>query len=462
MTTVRNRDTLTDHGNRQAREALLDAAAAALDAVHPRRTVPAAVERDDARLRVGDRTYDLDAVDNVYVIGGGKGSAAVAAELDTLLGDRIDDGVVAEKATRSDRSRSTGAVAVVGAGHPLPDKTSAAVGRRALTLADAAGPNDLVLTPITGGASATLVAPADGLSSADLAETTDTLLSAGLRIEETNAVRKHCSASKGGRLAERIAPAATATLVVVDEVAGEPWGPTVGDRTTYADALDVLTRHGLIDAVPSTVVDHLRRGRDGGEPETPTPDDLATADTHAVVLAGPADAPEAARDHAAESGYTPLILSTTVEGESGAVATCLTAVAEEVATHGRPVAPPCMLISGGETTVTVGDGDGDGGPNQEFALAAAVELADTDNDHGADRPAITTLAFGTDGTDGPTDVAGGLVDATTVTRLSEAGFDVRDRLNRHDTTPALRAVDDAVVTGPTGTNVMDLRLTLVA
>jgi glycerate 2-kinase len=146
--------------------------------------------------------------------------------------------VVAEKATRSDRSRSTGAVAVVGAGHPLPDKTSAAVGRRALTLADAAGPNDLVLTPITGGASATLVAPADGLSSADLAETTDTLLSAGLRIEETNAVRKHCSASKGGRLAERIAPAATATLVVVDEVAGEPWGPTVGDRTTYADALD--------------------------------------------------------------------------------------------------------------------------------------------------------------------------------------------------------------------------------
>jgi hydroxypyruvate reductase len=272
-------------------------------------------------------------------------------------------------------------------------------------------------------------------------------LNAGCRIDEINAVRKHCSAIKGGRLAERIAPATAVTLVVVDEVAGEPWGPTVGDGTTFADALDVLERHDLAHAVPTAVVDHLRRGRDGTVAETPR-----ETDGHVVVLAGPADAAEAAEARAAELGYEPLILSTTVAGESREVATCLAAVAAEAASYGRPAEPPCVLISGGETTVQVGEGSGKGGPNQEFALASALELDDS---------SVTTLALGTDGTDGPTDAAGGLVDATTVPRMRERGIDARDHLRRHDATPALRAVDDAVVTGATGTNVMDLRLTLV-
>jgi hydroxypyruvate reductase len=307
-----------------------------------------------------------------------------------------------------------------------------------------------VIAAITGGASATLAAPADGLSLADLAATTGTLLRAGLRIDEINAVRTHCSTLKGGRLARRVAPATLVTLVVVDETAGDPWGPTVGDEATFADALSVLDRHDLTDAVPPAVLDHLRRGAAGAVRETPTRDAL---DGHVVVLAGPTDAVEAARDRAADRGYTPLILSSTVEGESREVATCLSAVAREVATHGRPVAPPCVLVSGGETTVRVGPDAGDGGPNQEFALRSALALADESS--------VTTLAMGTDGTDGPTDVAGGLVDHTTVSRLDAAGLDAAAHLRRHDSTAALRAVDDAVVTGPTGTNVMDLRLTLV-
>jgi len=447
MTTIQNRAALTDHGNREARRALLDVATAALDAVHPNRTVPAVVHRDGDRLRVGDRTFDLDAVEDVYVVGAGKGSAAVAAELLAVLGDRIADGVVAEKAGGA---RDPG-VEVVGAGHPIPDEASLSAGRRALDIADAAGPDDLVLAPVTGGASATVVAPAAGLSLSDLASTADVLLRAGLRIDEINAVRKHCSAIKGGRLAERIAPATVATLVVVDEVAGDPWGPTVGDATTFADALDVLDRHDLADAVPPAVLDHLRRGRDGAVDETPAA--LDDVDTHTVVLAGPTDAVEAARDRATTLGYEPLILSSTVEGESREVATCLAAVARESATHGRPATPPCVLISGGETTVQVGRDAGTGGPNQEFALASALEHVDD--------PSVTTLALGTDGTDGPTAVAGGLVDASTVPRLDAAGLDARDHLRRHDATPALRAVDDAVITGSTGTNVMDLRLTLV-
>lgn len=445
---IRNRASLVDHGNRTARETLLDVATAAVDAVHPRTTVPRAVARDGDRLRVGDRTYDLGTVETAFVVGAGKGAAAVTAELAGVLGDRIAGGVVAEKGDGSDGVPD--AVDVVAAGHPVPDGTSLSAGDRALAVADAAGPDDLVFLPVTGGASALLAVPADGLTLDDLASTTATLLNAGCRIDEINAVRKHCSAIKGGRLAERIAPASAVTLVVVDEVAGEAWGPTVGDGTTFADALDVLARHGLTDAVPRAVVDHLRRGRDGEVSETPR----ETAG-HVVVLAGPADAAEAAEVRAANLGYEPLILSTTVEGESREVATCLTAVAAEAAAYGRPAEPPCVLISGGETTVRVGDGSGDGkgGPNQEFALTSALELAGD--------ASVTTLALGTDGTDGPTDAAGGLVDATTVPRMRERGIDARDHLRRHDATPALRAVDDAVLTGPTGTNVMDLRLTLV-
>jgi hydroxypyruvate reductase len=444
---IRNRESLVDHGNRAARETLLDVATAAVDAVHPRTTVPRTVARDGDRLRVGDRTYDLGAVGEVYVVGAGKGAGAVAAELSAILDDRIDGGVVAEKAGENDGVSD--AVDVVAAGHPIPDGRSLDAGRRALAVADAAGPDDLVFLPITGGASATLAAPAGDCTLDDLASTTETLLNAGCRIDEINAVRKHCSAIKGGRLAERIAPAMAVTLVVVDEVAGEPWGPTVGDGTTFADALDVLARYDLLDAVPPRIVDHLRRGRDGDVSETPP-----ETDGHVVVLAGPTDAAEAAESHAAELGYEPLILSTTVEGESREVATCLAAVAAEAATYGRPAEPPCVLISGGETTVRVEDADGDGGPNQEFALASALELD-------GDEP-VTTLALGTDGTDGPTDAAGGLVDATTVPRMRDRGIDARDHLRRHDATPALRAVDDVVLTGATGTNVMDLRLTLVA
>ncbi|WP_251342104.1 glycerate kinase type-2 family protein [Haloplanus halophilus] len=447
MTTVRNRSALTDHGNREARADLLDVAEAAVDAVHPRRTVPAAVERDGDRLRIGDRTFDLAAVDDVYLVGAGKGSAAVAAELAAVVGDRLTDGLVAEKAGGE---ADVDGLTVVGAGHPVPDETSLRAGRRVRELADAAGPDDLVLAAVTGGASATLAAPAGDLSLDDLAATTDRLLNAGLPIDEINAVRKHCSTIKGGRLARRVAPATLATLVVVDEPAGEPWGPTVGDDTTFADALSVLDRHDLTDAVPAAVRRHLRRGAEGSHPETPP---RTVPAGHVAVLAGPTDVVEAARDRAAELGHEPLILSSTVEGESRTAATCLAAVAREASTHGRPVAPPCVLISGGETTVQVGPDAGEGGPNQEFALASALALADD--------PSVTTLALGTDGTDGPTDVAGGLVDHTTVSRLDAAGIDAEAHLRRHDSTAALRAVDDAVVTGPTGTNVMDLRLTLV-
>jgi len=445
-----NRAALADHGNRAARTDLLDVAEHAVELVHPRNTVPAAVERDGDRLVVGDRAYDLGSVDRVLVLGAGKGSAAVVAALEEILGDSIDAGVVAEKAGAGETADST-ALDILAAGHPLPDGASLQAGERALELADGAEESDLVLACVTGGASATMVAPAPGLTLADLRAMTDTLLRAGLPIEQVNAVRTHCSRLKGGRLAEHVSPARLATLVVVDEVAGEPWGPTVPDRATFADALAVVEHSGLGDDLPAAVVDHLRAGREGERSETP--ESLAGVDATVVVLADASDACEAAAEKAREAGYEPLLLSTAIEGESREAATVLGGVAREAVRHGRPVEPPCLLVTGGETTVTVGDAPGEGGPNQEFALATAVDCADL--------AGVTTLALGTDGTDGPTDIAGGLVDDSTVVRLRERGVDPGDHLQRHDSTPALRAVEDAVVTGPTGTNVMDLRLTVV-
>ena len=456
-TVIRNRESLTDHGNGAAREVLLDVAEAALEAVHPCRTVPDTLEREGDLLRITDRSpelvIDLGEFESVSIVGAGKGSVAVLEALAALVGEEVTGGIVAEKAGQERPVEGLSAVDVVGAGHPVPDGTSLEAGRAVLDIADAAGDDDLVFVIVTGGTSSQLVAPAGELALSDLAETTELLLRSGLGIDEVNAVRTHLSELKGGRLATRLAPATVVSLIVVDEVAGEPWGPTVGDETTPEDALQVLADSHLADRVPTAVRRHLERVRESGTSGTPTAAELSALDGYTVVLADARDACEAARDRAADLGYEPLILSTTVEGESREVATAFASIADEARRYGRPAEPPCLLISGGETTVTVSDADGEGGPNQEFALQFALETAGLSG--------VTTLAIDTDGTDGPTDVAGGLIDGTTVPRLESRGVDASAHLRRHDARVPLDRAADAVYTGETGTNVMDLRLTLI-
>ncbi|MEF8801075.1 MAG: DUF4147 domain-containing protein [Halolamina sp.] len=447
---IENGETLTDHGNRHVRSDLLDIATQAIAQVQPHTTVPEVVSVDGSTLRLDSRTVDLEDVNDVYLVGAGKGSVDVADALLELLGEHIVDGIVAEK---NGQERQLEGVEVLGTGHPLPDEASLEAGTRILELAKDAGPADLVLVCITGGASAQSVVPAEGVSMADLRTTTDVLLRSGLPIEEINAVRKHLSEIKGGQLAQHIAPATAVTFVVIDEVAGEPWGPTVGDETTFDDALTVLSRHGIEQRVPASVRDHLVSGRESDVPETPGRAALDDIDTFEVILAEPVDACEAAARHAEPLGYEPMILSTSIEGESSEVATVLAGITDEIRTHGRPIEPPCVVVSGGETIVTVRGDAGDGGPNQEFALAYALESSDW-----AD---VTLLALGTDGTDGPTEFAGGLVDATTIPRIIEEGEDPWMHLRRHNSSEALDLAGDAVRTGPTGTNVMDLRLLVV-
>jgi glycerate-2-kinase len=442
---IRDRDSLLGHGRADVREAALDVADGALADIQPAEIVPNRVERDGSRLRIREYTYDLDAYDRVLVFGAGKGSVDVVEALVDCLGDRYDEGLVVEK---QGQGRPVEGVAVFEAGHPIPDDGSLEAGERVLEFVESASSDDLVIACITGGTSALLAAPADALDLADLAATTEVLLNDGAPIDEVNAIRQHLSTVKGGRLADAVAPATLVTLVVVDEPADEPWGPTVPTETTPADAVDVLERRNLRDAVPDKVRDHLqRRASDGTTWEPPS------VDQRVVALAGPTDVCDAAVERAEARGLNAMVLSSVVEGESREIGTCFAGIVREVLARRRPVEPPCAFISGGETTVTVEGDAGRGGPNQEFALSFAQTAA-------GEGP-VAALAVGTDGTDGPTTLAGGLVDDRTVERADERGVDIARALADHDAATALRELDDAVYTGATGTNVMDLRVIVV-
>ncbi|MFW6384836.1 MAG: glycerate kinase type-2 family protein [Halodesulfurarchaeum sp.] len=446
-----NRSNLVDHGNAEQRELLLSIVEEALDRVQPDRLIPQHVSIDEGAVTVDGTAYDLKDVDDVYVFGAGKGSLATVEALTDVLGDLTTRAVAVEK-----RGQGTDVpgIDVFESGHPLPDVAGLRASEAVVEMLDAAGPDDLVFACITGGASAQLPYPVDWIPFEDLVETNEQLLQSGLPIEAINTVRKHLSAIKGGRLAGISHPARTISLIVVDEVGGRPWGPTVPDETTFEDAIGVLETRDLWETVPASVRSHLERGRTDPSLETPGPDEFATYRTQTVVVADASDLCEAARDSARERGVTSTILSTMIEGESVDIARAHAAIAKEIARYGRPIEPPCVLVSGGETTVSLGGTVGRGGPNQEFAVQFALEIEDW--------PSVAALSIGTDGTDGPTEFAGGLVDHETVARAESRSVDLAASLRGHDSTTALRGVDDAIRTGGTGTNLMDLRLFAVA
>jgi len=441
-----------------AHELALDCIEAGIDAAHPEAVLRDSVSLDGDSLRIEDASYDLTDYDEVVVVGGGKAGASVAVTLEGVLGERLDGGVIV-----TDDPVATDRIDVVEATHPVPNEAGVEGARRVRELAEAADERTLVLAVITGGGSALLPAPADDITLADLQATTDRLLESGASIDEINAVRKHCSATKGGRLAAAAAPATVATLafsdVVGDDLGVIASGPTVPDPTTYADALAVLDRYDL--DVPEAVRTHLESGAAGERPETPGPDaDFSHVRTH--LLANAWTAVEAVREIASERGYEPLVLSTRVRGEAREQGLAHVAVAEEVAASGEPVDPPAVVLSGGETTVTV-RGDGEGGPNQEFALRAALEFGGaggTEAD-GSDGPDDVVLAaVDTDGRDGGSDAAGAIVDATTVPD-ADAATEARAALTDNDAGTYLDGRDALVYTGRTGTNVNDLRVLVV-
>jgi len=431
-----------------AGETALACLRAGVDAARPATVVRDACERDGDELRVGEETHDLSRFDRVLVLGTGKPAAAVADALAAVLGDRIDDGAVVVPGSAADPDARP--VARLPGDHPIPSERGAESAARLRELAESADERTLVLAVLAGGGSALAPAP-EGVSLADLRETTERLLSAGADIDAINAVRKHLSGLKGGGLARAAAPATVVGLVLSDVVGDDPGvvasGPTAPDETTFDDALAALERFD-VDA-PEAVRARLDAGARGERAETPGPDDPVFDRTTTHVVAGNYTALAAARDAARERGYRPVVLAAGVTGEAREAAHTHAAVARQVTETGDPVAPPAVVLAGGECTVTV-RGDGTGGPNLEFALSAALDL-----DGLGDRVAVA--AVDTDGLDGSTDAAGALVDGTTVDGRRAA----RAALAENDALGYLDGVGAALRSGPTETNVNDLRVAVV-
>ena len=425
---------------------------AALEAVDPAAAIRRHLRRQGDRLRVGDRSYDLAHLRRVLVVGAGKAGAPMAAALEEILGDRIAAGIVTVKAGHGGPTRR---VRIQEAAHPVPDAAGLASAQAILDLVRGAAAEDLVVALISGGGSALLPIPAPGITLEEKQQVTKQLLSCGATIQEINAVRKHISAVKGGQLARAAAPAQVLTLVLSD-IIGDPLdaiasGPTAPDQTTFAQALAILDRYGIRAAVPPAVRDHLEAGAAGRVPETPKPGDSLFRQVHHQIVANNSQALEAAAAAAATRGYRTLILASGIHGEAREVAKVLAALLLEVRATGHPVEPPCCLVAGGETTVTV-RGRGTGGRNQEMALAAALVLQGTEG--------VLFFSAGTDGTDGPTDAAGAASDGQTVARARAAGLEAARHLVENDAYPFFRALGDLIVTGPTRTNVMDVHLLL--
>lgn len=419
----------------------------AVDAANPFKAVRRACE--DIRVLFNGVGFS-----RLLVIGFGKASPAMAKAADESLGDLIDSGIVITKYGHGS-SRKHGKIRVLHAEHPIPDENGRIASEQITDLVSGADEKTLVLTLISGGGSALFVSPAGGVSLAEKQMTTDLLLRAGADIGELNAVRKHLSRVKGGRLAQLICPATTVSLILSDVIGDRldiiASGPTAPDPTTYGDAFAVLARYDLVKKVPESVTELLVKGQMGMIPETPKPGNPVFSKVKNTIIGGNRLALEAAREKAEALGLRTEILSSVISGEARDAGRLLARRALEAKRAAVPRSPVC-LISGGETTVTV-TGTGKGGRNMELALSFALEIEGV--------PGITLLSAGTDGIDGPTDSSGAIVEGTTATGARDKGIDPEARLRDNDSYDFFREIGGLLITGPTGTNVMDVQLILI-
>jgi hydroxypyruvate reductase len=427
---------------------------AGLKAVDPKEAVKRFVALEGNILRIGEKELDLGEFDHVWAIGAGKASAAMAQAVEEILGDFLTGGLVIVK---YDYLAPLKKIHLKEAGHPTPDENG---WRATQALADKAakmGGKDLMLFLLSGGGSALLPMPIESITLEEKMATTRLLLNSGASIQEMNTIRKHLSQIKGGQLASLAHPATLVSLILSD-VVGDPLdviasGPTVGDPSTFKDCQAVLDRYSLTEKVPPSVRLYLEAGIRGEVAETPKPNDIIFSNTYNTLVGNNLQALEAAAEEAQMLGYKTLILSSMIEGDTTEAAGFHAALLKEVVRSGHPVEPPACLISGGETTVVV-RGKGKGGRNLEFSLAAALDLAGL--------RAVCLLSGGTDGTDGPTDAAGAVVDGDTVSRALERGLDPKEFLAENDSYHFFQHLGDLLITGPTNTNVMDLRVMLVS
>ena len=446
---IQNRNDLISHGCVALRRAALDIADYALSAVDPYHTVKELVRLDGEQLLIGDRVFDLPDTGRIYALGAGKATLRIVEALEDILGDRIAGGVIAIKRGQPHDLRY---IRVIEASHPFPDLASVQAAKEVLELAGKAQAGDLVFTAITGGSSALLCYPPEDVAFEEKRQLHELLLGCGADIVEINTVRKHVSRVKGGRLAQAAIPAQLINLTVSD-VVGDYLdyiaGPVVPDTSCVADAVAVLEKYDLWNQVASSIREHLGKG-----PAAETPKQLDSELVHSFVVSTSDAAAKAACIRAEESGFPPLLLTTCLEGESREAAIVLASIVHDIISTGNPISAPCAIIASGETTVTLGDDSkGVGGPSQEFALSIATRIDGLDQ--------VAAISIDTDGTDGPTEFAGALVDGQTVSANGSSRRDVFAALRSHMATPLLEKLGDLVYTGATGTNVSDLRVILI-
>ncbi|MCP4623199.1 MAG: glycerate kinase [bacterium] len=453
MSYIKNRTQLLSHGNIKLREAALDIIDHALAQADPYRATRNLVRIDGSHLVVGELSYNLAEHKRIFLLGAGKATYPIARALEDILGERITDGVVICKYGQEGRlSRAR----LYRASHPIPDKAGFEASRQAIALARQTQPDDIVFGCVTGGSSALMPLPVDGVTLEDKKEVNRLLLTCGANIYEINAVRKHLSQIKGGRLALAVHPRAQLINLTVSDVTGDELDyitdPTVPDSSFLEDARTTLTKYDLWDRVPASVGKYLKAA--GPEHETPKTEDLSNHNLHSFILVKSAGICDAAAHKASELGFKAMILSTVLEGESKELGRTFAAIAREIISNQRPLNPPCAVIGGGETTVIIDGTAGKGGPNQEFSLAAAPGLDRIGN--------VVIVGLDSDGTDGPTDVAGGIVDSQTLASANDRGMDIFAALANHDVTPVLKKLADEIETGATGTNVNDLKFILIS
>ena len=429
-----------------------------LTAVDPYRAVKRFVRVQGDKLMLGmdgqpETGLDLSEFNHISLVGAGKATAPMARAIEELFGEKIKKGMINLKYGFTEELVFT---EIIFAGHPVPDENGAKGTRKILDFLENVGERDLIFSLISGGGSALLPQPAGNITLSEKQELTRSLLACGASIEEMNAVRKHISSSKGGQMARAAFPATIVNLMLSDVVGDKmdviASGPFVPDSSTFKDVREIFKKYDLKD-IPAAIDEHVEAGLKGQIPETPKENDRIFDCVFNFVIGSNILALEAASVKAKALGYETLILSSMVEGETREVARVHSAIAREIVKTGQPIPPPACIISGGETTVTI-RGKGLGGRNQEFCLAAALDLVELP-------PRVVILSGGTDGNDGPTDAAGALVDPFTVMRGKDAEIEAVEFLERNDSYHFFEKTKDLLMTGPTNTNVMDVRLVLV-
>lgn len=425
---------------------------AGVNSVIPNRLIHNQMEITGSMLCITDQLFFLKETDHIYIIGAGKATAEMARATEDILGSRITDGHIVVKYGHSCDLRY---IKVTEAGHPVPDKNGFTATGEILKIADKASEDDLVICLLSGGGSALLADFPEGSSPDDIIYLNDLLVKSGATIQEMNVIRKHLSKVKGGGLARALFPCTTMSLILSD-VLGDSLdsiasGPTVPDPTTFSEALAVISRYKIESSVPLGIMNYLKDGLTGKHPETPKPGDHIFSKSHNILIGNNKMALEAARIEAFRSGMTAKIIDDKLQGDTLKVSEYIFETAVRYKQNKQSGKPVCLLF-GGETTLKV-TGTGSGGRNQHLALSTAILLRNN--------PGITILSAGTDGTDGPTDAAGAVVDCDTFSYALSMNVTPENYLRYFDSYSFFKETGGHIITGPTRTNVMDIIVVIV-